>query len=307
MKNLIICIGMMAFVISCDQKSTEISKRDGQALVPSDGPISDDVVADEPQDPTGGIVTEAETLNFSSLAVLPAANFANYPTEDFASLGLISKVDKDTIVFFGPDGSSWVYGAPDQQELVALEPAINALDGRTRYVMPGGDFWIVDSQRISKRKFTEEEVENRVVMHNFDITKLSGNPEALRVLGLTRTSAIIHLETHIGVFTVVDGVASAYEFKSELPEPLTGAIVSAGQVEQGGYWFLTDAGEMAVLSLKSEIWTWTIVSLPVANSQGVVKGSAIWLSLADQGAIGDAAFLTDVSIFSVSGAPVAAP
>lgn len=302
MKKIILFASLSLPMISCNQAAEEVNKRENSALTEADAIVGsgDNNAID--------VVTEEELVNFSGVSLLPAANLDQYPAESLAALQLVSKINSEQTVVFGGDGQSWLYGGPDSAGLEAIEPAISGLQGRTRYVLPEGDFWVVDAETVSKRKAAADpEQENRIVMFNFDLTALAGSRDNLRVLGITHEALILHMGSHVGVLEVKDDLASAYEFEIKLPGAAAGSILSAGAIEQGGYWFLTDSSNFALLTQKEGAWTWSVVSLPMTNSEGNLKAAALWLDSAAQSAAGDAAILTDLGLYSITGAPIAAP
>ncbi len=297
MQKLLI-IGFCLTTISCNEGAKEISKRSTIQSLQADNDVKG-------EQPTGveDTIVDNTVQNFSGITLSTAANFEQF--QDFENISLISKIDQNTIVLFGSDGFSWSYGdaAGLQDNLPRLNPS--EYPERKIYTLPDDDLWMVSSTLVSKRKFVDDAEENQIVLLNFDLTKLSGNRESTRVLGITKESLILEMGNYIGLFSVINGVASAYELKAELPYENVGAIVSSGQTNDGGYWFLTSEKKFVLLKRKEQKWVWNLVEMPVTTFEDEISSMAIWLDVENKAVSGDAAILTTNSLLSISGAPIA--
>ncbi|SME97877.1 hypothetical protein [Pseudobacteriovorax antillogorgiicola] len=288
----------------CNQAEQEaVDKREKvEAAVVDD----ENSVVDTDSDIRQDAIVSDDVVNFSGIALQQAANSDAYAAEDFANIALVSRIDQDQTVFFGKDGFAWSYGVSGETSLVPILPKITPPSDREMYTLDSEDFWLVDAERISKRKFLAEgEADpNQVVLHNFDITKLAGDRSQLRVIGATKTTLILHMATHLAVFAVKDGLTSAYEFEATLPTAATGTIIAAGETVQGGYWFATSDNRFALLNQSEGVWTWNVADVPI-NDVGTISSLGVWLDQSTQAAVGEVVALTGTAIFSVTASPIA--
>lgn len=305
-------------IVGCaDQKEQVLDRRDRPALAAdaeaNAGAPNSDADAN-PENPTDGsdggdnsgvqpTVIDDQILNFSGINFRPAAGNDLITEEQRANFLAVSKVDAQTSVIFGRDGNSWSYG-PESTAPTLIRPPISKPDDATLLSLPDGDLWMISPNRVSKRKIDPELPPTQVVLHNFDLTKLSGDVSQIRVLGATRQSLLLFMGTHIALFEVIDGVTAAYEFLAQIPGAEGEGIVAAGQLEGGGYWLATDQEKFALLRLIDNVWRWNLANVAIGSLEGFNSLGA-WVDPAAQGFVGDIVALSAGQVFSVSGAPIA--
>ncbi|MFW7380937.1 MAG: hypothetical protein ACOH5I_19130 [Oligoflexus sp.] len=301
-------LGCLLLVTACaDTKEEQIDKRPGQSALIDPG--SDQDLGSGGQTPgpgSGGddnTVVDENVLNFSGVAFQLAAGSDLLEQEYLDNLAFVSMVAEDTAILFGKDGTSWHYASEPDAAPQQILPLITAPEGRQLLSMDQEDFWIVGSDRVSKRKFDDELPPNQIALHNFDLSKLSGQGDQLRILGATHTSLVLYLGSHIAIFSVIDGVTAAYEFRSELPGGITGDLLAAGDTTDGGFWLAT-ADKFAILKYVDLKWHWNVAQIPL-NLESF-SSLAARLDVEGQRLMGDSVAING-QVYSVSGAPIATP
>jgi hypothetical protein len=288
-------------------KKVVIDKREQNSFVDNNDTNPD-------EDPAGGAdgevagpgddntVVDDTVLNFSGLAFQLAARSDQLDQAYRDNLLMASKVAEGTNILFGKDGTSWIYGQEGSDQPEEVLPAIAPPEERQLLTMDQGDFWIVGPERVSKRKMGPDMAENQIVLHNFDLTKLSGDASQLRILGATHTTLILSLGTHLAIFTVWDGLTSAYELEAKLPAGIEGDVIAAGDTTDGGFWLAT-ADRFALLKQVELQWHWNIADIPMDLAD--YTSLALRIDVEGQRPVGDSVAVKE-DVYSVSGAPIAA-
>ena len=303
--KILILLTTLTAILACSGESTEqIDRRSSpaQGAAPSD---SNDLNTDEGASDSGpnDSVVEDQPINFSAVTLSLAANSDQLAADFLTGVRLTSKVDATSIVLFGSDGTSWLYASDGTSPPQEIVPIIAPPEDRILLTMDQDDFWLVDAARVSKRKFDPEAAPGDVVLINFDLTKLSGDKTQLRILGATHESLLLFLGSHVAIFSVKDGVSSAYEFNSTLPSATGSEIISAGDMADGGYWFATQT-EFVTLRQKDGQWVWNTVALSLSTSSAFASIAAR-LDFSKQAVDGDLLLIAN-EVYSVSGSPIAA-
>lgn len=290
-------LAMVIACISCNENTEEISKRSTVRVLQAD-----DAQEEQTSSSPDTTVVNDEVESFSQINLSSVSNLDLF--EDFSNISLISKIDADTIVLFINNGFSWNYNSTGGLE--ANLPRLNPSEfpDSTIFSLPNDDFWLVGPTTVSKRKFVEDEAENETVLLNFDLSKLTGSRDSTRVLGITKESLILEMGSYVAIFSVVDGVGSAYEVEIQIPFENSGTIVSSGQTSDRGFWFHTSENKFIFLKRDNLKWVWSLVELPVSDVGASIKSVAAWLDVDSKSASGDVAVLTPSSFFSKSGAPL---
>lgn len=299
----IILLGVCQLLSACSGSQEElIDKRSGQNALSDlgSGNQNSDAIGTSPDSST---VVDEDILNFSGISFQLAPGHEALSPEFLDNIALVSMVAEDTIILFGKDGSSWHYGREADQPPTLILPLIAAPEGRQLLTMDSDDFWMIGGERVSKRKQDPELPANQVVLHNFDLSKLSGQLDKLRILGASHTSLILHMGTHIAIFSVIDGETAAYEFSSVLPGNIEGEVLAAGDTTDGGYWLAT-ADRFALLRYADLKWHWKIASIPLNLDS--FSSLAARIDVEGQRLSGDS-LAVNGQIYSTSNAPIALP
>lgn len=258
--------------------------------------------ASEAPSETNAIVDQ-EPIALTDPNLQPASGAEFLAENFFSNIQLVSKVASDTVILFGLDGRSWVYGAADATEPTELQPVVGVPEDGQLFTMDGDDFWMLTPSKVSKRKQQEGGDPNEVVLINFDITQLSGDPAQRKVLGVSHSSLILFGGSHIAVFEVNEGEPSAFEFKTELPPGTGSQLLAAGSLKGDGYWFATEQN-LATLRRGDGEWVWTVAQTALMTDG--ILGFAAEPDLDNRSFQGDTVIWNAEGVQSASGAPIAA-
>lgn len=266
----------MASAIACSKSEETLDKRQTKL-----GAVLDQRADNSDQKPAegGGGEGNAEpkpaelpSVEFEAISLSAAKGLESIPAEELTATDLIEKVSETELVIFGKDGKSYVHTIGSKDAPVELEAAIQVPEGARLYSLPGGQFWFVGADQLGRRKDVPADAANgdAINVEQFSTSSFEGDVKKLKVLYVSASEIIVHLDTHIAILAVKDGKSLLNQFPIEgLPVDLKGTI-QAGKTVNDGYWFV--ANSKLSLLLPNEqgtglVWSNGQLALPEGATQ----------------------------------------
>ena len=255
-------------------------------------------------DPADGSSDDGKPIRTVKAPILQIAKNTEHLTSEFLdNVSLVSKISPDQIMIFGKNGRSWIYG---KDELVpqVLEATVFKPDGSQLFTLPEGDFWVVSSTEIGRKKSGSVE-QGRVTIERFDIGTLEGVKANIKVLYVSPLEIILHLETHLALLSIQDGKLSSNQVViNKFPFPLGGPIQAAGRAINGSFW-IAYRDFLALLEPKEAVFSWSKVRIQMGQHLDYTQ-LGLWLDQTNNDLVGDVLALQEGKFWSVSGAPIVA-
>ena len=283
-------------------KSVEVSNQ--RTVVPNTAAAGEAGSGDRDSDNPDS--TKSPVVEYAALDLIEAPNADRLASGFVAGLLAINKVAENKIVLFGPEGKSWVYNPGDNLPPTALDPVVVAPQGSTLYTLPDGEFCLVSQTEVGKRKASPAQDSGLITVERFSTSRFDGNKAEIKALYASKSDLILNLSTHLVILSIRGGEAAFSQFAlDKLPVKLNGPILAAGQAKDGAYW-LASKDQLALLVPKGLSFSWSEIKVPL-NGREHYKMLGLWLDQGAKNVLGDAVMLVDDKIWSVSGAPIAAP
>lgn len=268
MNAMIKSLGLI-LLVSCNPETEEQNKR---VL----GALSSDAVAPG----SNSIIPKLAELQLSLV-------------DDIGSIqdySVASALNDQTMLLFGSTGRSLSWSGDSKN---MLEPVISVTDDQAMYTLGENDFWMLEKQKLTRPKSVSSDG-SQITLHTFDIALLAGDHSNIKVLGISEETIILDLVSHIAILSVKDGQPLAYELEKSLPDGVSGAVISAGKINDQAYWLLTSDNFLCVLKYQNETWNWFSYSLKTNLSEPV---QSISLRIEEEQIKGTVIALTNSNIY----------